>query len=198
MDAASRHCGNAWFTIALRRLARTFTELKMETSTIALLLLSPILVWRIYSRIKTMMKRQRSIMQRHYTGAGVFTLLVVLTASQLMDMLPTLGWLAAGTAGGIAYGIWGLKLTRFETREGYYFTPNARLGVVMAMQFVAAVLYVGFEIYANQGSGLPTPRASDYIFFMPSMGLMAGYFATYSIGLLRWRFALRKQVGDME
>lgn len=167
----------------------------METSTIALLLLSPILVWRIYTRIKATMKRQRSIMQRHYTGAGVFTALLIIVASQLIDWPASLAWLGVGTAFGIGYGIWGLKLTRYETvSEGYFFTPNARLGIVIAMQFVAAVLYVGFEIYANQGSGLPTPRVTDYIFFLPSMGLMAGYFATCSVGLLRWRLKLRREI----
>ncbi|UUZ56422.1 hypothetical protein LP419_15195 [Massilia sp. H-1] len=45
----------------------------LSITTIALLLLGPVLVWRIYSRIKAQMARQRSIMQRHYTGLGVFT-----------------------------------------------------------------------------------------------------------------------------
>lgn len=167
----------------------------MDTSTIALLLLAPVLVWRIYTRIKGMMVRQRSIMQRHYTGAGVFTAIILVAASQLIYDLPTLAWLAVGAAMGIGYGIWGLRLTRFETvREGYFFTPNARLGLFIAMLFVACVMYVGFEIYANKDTGLPTPRATDYVFFMPALGLMAGYFASYSIGLLKWRFKLRKAV----
>jgi hypothetical protein len=163
--------------------------------TIALLVLAPFLVWRVYSRVKGMMKRQRSVMQRHYTGAGVFTAIVVVAASQLLDNLGALGWLAVGTAGGIAYAVWGLKLTRFETtREGYFFTPNARLGVIIAMLFMAAVMYIGFEIYANQGTMAPTPKVTDYVFFMPCLGLMAGYFGMYSVGLLRWRFRLRKAV----
>lgn len=167
----------------------------MDMSTIALLLLAPILVWRIYSRVKAAMKRQRSIMQKHYTGVIAFSVLLLVGFAQLVDQPPSLAWLAVGAAGGIAYGVWGLKLTRFETpREGYFFTPNARLGLIIAMQFVAAVMYVGFEIYANQGSGKPTPRVTEYAFFLPSMGLMAGYFGTYSAGLLRWRFKLRKEV----
>ncbi len=167
----------------------------MSMSTIALLLLTPLLVWRIYSRIKGMMVRQRSIMQRHYTGAGVFPAIVLVTASQLVHDLGPLGWLAVGTAGGIAYGVWGLKLARFEVvKEGYFFTPNARLGIVIAMLFVASVLYVGFEIYANQDSGKPTPRVTDYIFFMPTLGLMCGYFGMFSAGLLRWRWQLRRAI----
>lgn len=164
-------------------------------STIALLLLAPVLVWRIYSRVKAMMTRQRSIMQRHYTGLGVFTAMALVPASQLLDQPSDLLWLAIGTLMGIGYGVWGLRLTRFEAvREGYFYTPNARLGLVIAMLFVASVLYVGFEIYANQGTGLPVPKVTDYLFFMPALGLVAGYFGTYSAGLLRWRFKLRKAV----
>lgn len=167
----------------------------MPITTIALLLLAPLLVWRVYSRVKAMMKRQRSIMQRHYTGLGVFTAMVLVSASQIIEQPPTLAWLIAGVLGGIAYGVWGLRLTRFETlQEGYFFTPNARLGLVIAMLFLACLLYIGFEIYANQDTGLPTPKVTDYIFFMPCLGLTAGYFATYSAGLLRWRWKLRKAV----
>jgi hypothetical protein len=167
----------------------------MEIWTIALLALTPLLVWRIYSRLKGMMLRQRSIMQRHYTGAGAFAAIALVAAAQVAPELALLGWLAVGVAGGIAYGIWGLKLTRFETvKEGYFFTPNMRLGMVIAMLFVACVLYIGFEIYANQGSGLPTPKVTDYVFFLPCLGLMTGYFGTYSVGLLRWRWKLRKAV----
>lgn len=165
----------------------------MDISTIALLLLTPLLVWRIYARLKGIMLRQRSILQRHYTGAGVFSAVPLVAASQVAPELPMLGWLAVGVAVGIGYGIWGVKLTRFETvKEGYFFTPNLRLGMVIAMLFVASILYIGFEIYANQGSGQPTPRVTDYVFFLPCLGLMTGYFATYSVGLLRWRRQLRK------
>lgn len=167
----------------------------LSVYTIALLVLAPVLVWRIYSRVKGMMKRQRSIMQRHYTGAGVFTAIVLVAGSQLLDQPKALAWLAVGTVMGIAYGVWGLKLTHFETvREGYFFTPNARLGLVIAMLFVAAVMYVGFEIYANQGTMSATPKVTDYVFFMPCLGLMAGYFGMYSVGLVRWRMKLRKEV----
>jgi hypothetical protein len=169
----------------------------LSVYTIALLVLAPLLVWRVYSRVKGMMKRQRSIMQRHYTGAFVFSAIVLVAASQLTLDPGSLGWLAVGTLGGIGYAIWGLRLTRFETvKEGYFFTPNARLGLIIAMLFVAAVMYVGFEIYANQGALSATPKVTDYIFFMPCLGLMAGYFGTYSIGLLRWRWKLRKAVEE--
>ncbi|MET0856701.1 MAG: hypothetical protein ABWY27_08125, partial [Telluria sp.] len=165
----------------------------LSVYTLALLALAPLLVWRIYSRLKGMMTRQRSIMQRHYTGLGVFAVMIVVPASQLVDQPALLAWLAVGTIGGIAYGVWGLRLTRFEdTDEGYYFTPNARLGILIAMLFTARVLYIGFEIYANQGSNVPTPRFTDSPLTMLVVGLTGGYFGTYSAGLWRWRLKLKK------
>ncbi len=167
----------------------------LSITTVVLLLLGPVLVWRVYSRIKTQMQRQRSIMQRHYTGLGVFTAMAVVPASQFVTQPAALAWLLTGVAGGIAWSVWGLKLTRFEsTAEGYFFTPNPRVGLVIAMLFVAGLMYIGFEIYANQGSGQATPKVTDYAFFLPSLGLVAGYFATYSAGLLKWRWKLRKAI----
>jgi hypothetical protein len=165
----------------------------MNLTTLALLVLTPFLVWRVYSRLKTAMARQRSIVSRHWTGLGVFLAMVLVPASELVSRPPMLGWLALGTAMGIGYGIWGLRLTKFEdTDEGYYFTPNARLGIVIAMLFAARILYIGFEMYANQGSNTPTPHFTDSLVTMIVVGLTGGYFGTYSAGLLRWRAKLKK------
>ena len=165
----------------------------MNLTTIALLVLTPFLVWRVYSRLRTMMARQRSILSRHWTGVGVFLAMVLVPASELVSRPEGLAWLLAGTAGGIAYGVWGLRLTRFEdTDEGCYFTPNARLGILIAMLFTARILYIGFEMYANQGSNIPTPRFTDSPLTMLTVGLTGGYFGTFSAGLLRWRLKLKK------
>ena len=165
----------------------------MNLTTLALLVLTPLLVWRVYSRLKGMMQRQRSIVSRHWTGLGVFAAMVLVPGSELVARPMSLAWLAVGTAAGIAYGVWGLRLTRFEdTDQGYFFTPNARLGILVALLFVARIMYIGFEMYANQGSSTPTPKFTDSPLTLLSLGLVAGYFGTYSAGLLRWRRALKK------
>lgn len=169
----------------------------MNLTTLALLVLTPLLVWRLYSRLKTAMARQRSIVSRHWIGVGVFSAIVLIPASELVTRLPMLGWLALGAAAGIGYAVWGLRLTRFEiTGEGYFFTPNARLGLVIAMLFAARILYIGFELYANQDSNLPNPRFTDSPLTMLAVGLTGGYFATYSAGLLRWRRKLKKAAAN--
>ncbi|GAB3461789.1 hypothetical protein GCM10027321_22710 [Massilia terrae] len=170
----------------------------MDLTTIALLILVPVLAWRIYTRVKSRMERQRSIVSRHYTGLLVFFGMVAVPASEMSDPL-AIAALAAGTVAGLALGAYGLRLTRFEeTEEGYFFTPNARLGVLIAMALVARVLYLGVLIYANKGSNMPTPRITDSPLTMLTVGLAAGYFWMYSLGLLRWRMKVRNEIGTFK
>lgn len=167
----------------------------LSITTLILLALTPLLVWRVYKRIQARMSRQRSIVSRHYTGVLVFGAMLLVPAAQLLDNPVNLGALAAGAAFGIGWSVYALKRTRFEdTEQGYYFTPPARLGILMAMILVARILYLGVEIYANQGKGVPAPRLTDEPLTMLCVGLTAAYFGWYSAGLLLWRRKLRKAI----
>jgi hypothetical protein len=168
----------------------------MSLTTLALIVLLPLLVWRIHSRLKTQMARQRSILSRHYTGLFVFVVMILIPASELGDRPFQLAALAAGAIGGIALGSYGLRRTRFEdTPEGYFFTPPSRMGILVAMVLVARVVYLGIEIYMNQGSNRPNPRFTDSPITMLCLGLTAAYFATFSAALMRWRQRMRKEIG---
>ena len=167
----------------------------MSITTLALIVLFPFLVWRIYSRLKTQMTRQRSILSRHYTGAIVFVAALLVPGSQLADNPFGLAALAAGAIAGIALANIGLRRTRFEvTPEGYFFTPPSRMGILVAMVLVARVLYLGLEFYLNQGTGRPYPRFTDSPLTLLSLGITATYFATFSISLIRWRQSKRKEI----
>ena len=169
----------------------------MSLTTLALIALVPFLVWRIYQRLKNQMVRQRSILSRHYTGLFVFVVMILIPASELGDRPFQLAALAAGAIGGIALGSYGLRRTRFEdTPEGYFFTPPSRMGILVAMLLVARVIYLGIEIYMNQGSNRPNPRFTDSPITMLCLGMTAAYFATFSAALMRWRQRMRKEVGD--
>lgn len=169
--------------------------MEITITTLALLVLTPLLVWRIYRRIQAQLTRQRSIVSRHYTGILVFGAMILVPIAQLLTTPYNLAALLVGTGGGIGYAVWGLKLTRFETNpQGYWFTPNARLGMVMAMILVARILYIGVEVYANQGTGVTTERLTESPLTMLCVGLTAGYFGWYSLGVLRWRRKLRRDI----
>jgi hypothetical protein len=167
----------------------------MSITTAALILLVPVLVWRIYQRLKTQMLRQRSILSRHYTGLLVFGGMVLVPLAELADRPLSLAVLALGAIAGIGLATYGLRRTRFEdTPEGYFFTPPMRMGILVAMLLVARVIYLGIEIYMNQGSSRPNPRFSDSYATMFCVGLTGAYFATFSASLMRWRQRLRKAV----
>jgi len=170
----------------------------MSLPTLALIALVPFLIWRIYQRLKTQMGRQRSILSRHYTGLLVFSVMLLIPASELADRPLQLATLAAGAIGGIALASYGLRRTRFEaTPEGYFFAVPQRMGILVAMLLVARVIYLGIEIYMNQGSSQPNPRFTDSPLTMICLGITAAYFATFSFHLMRWRKQKRKEIGDL-
>jgi len=167
----------------------------MDITTLALLLLTPILVWRIYTRLKTQMSRQRSILSRHYTGVLVFAGMILISLSEVLARPYELAALAAGTALGVFWGVFALRRSVFEdTEAGYFFTPPMRLGIVMAMILVARVLYIFIGVYASKDSGLAAPRFADSPLTMLYVGLTGAYFLAYSTGLLLWRRRLRQAI----
>lgn len=169
----------------------------MNIQTIALLILVPLLMWRVYARLKRMMARQQSVVSRHWTGLAVFTAMVLVPGVELIGQPASLGWLAVGSMTGIGWAVWGLRKTRREvTPEGYFFTPNARLGMLVAMLFVGRIIYVGLEIFVNQGSANALPRFTDSPLTLICLGVFAGYFGAFSAGMLRWRYAMKKAVAS--
>lgn len=165
----------------------------MTAYTLLLLLLAPILVWRVYKRVQGRMVSQRSVMTRHYTGVGVFTAMVLVAVSETLDRPEILTALLAATGIGIALGIHGLRKTRFNDQTEY-FTPPAGIGMTVAMLFFARVMQIGVDIYMNQGSSAPTPGFTDSPITMAAVGLLGGYFGTFSAGLMRWRLILRRRI----
>ncbi len=162
----------------------------METTTLALLVLIPLLVWRIYSRLKRMMGRQASQLWRHWAAAVLLPLLLAALAVATQGEVLALSCLGAGALAGAWLGAWGLKLTRFEnTDKGYFYTPNLRLGMLVSMLFAARVLYRGMELYMNSRVAVPVPQGdfAQSPLTLLSFGLLAGYYAAYGWGLLRWR-----------
>ena len=161
-------------------------------STIALAVLIPVVVWRIYARFRRMVGRQRLSRVRPWITLAIFPVLVALVALAGHFDFDRLRWLAAGLAGGSALALYGLRLTRFEaTPQGLFYTPNARLGIALSLLFVARIVYRIFEVYALRSSA--SPGAADFAsspLTQAVFGLLAGYYIAYAVGLLRWRLSV--------
>ena len=159
----------------------------MTSSATVLAVLVPLIGWRLYSRMRRLVGRQRSRAWRHWTAAIVFPLLAALFALAATAHPVALAALGAGCAAGIGLGVWGLRLTRFErTPEGWFYTPNAHIGIALSVLFAARIAWRLYEMQgipvAPGGAQLATSPLTLVVF-----GTLAGYYAAYAIGLLRWR-----------
>ncbi len=171
-----------------------------STATLALLILVPLILWRLYSRVRRMVGRQRLSKWRARITLTIFPLLVLMLASAAFMYPERLVLLAAGVAAGGALSVYGIRKTQFEATPGMlYYTPNAHLGIALSALFIARILYRFVEVYAT---GLAA-NASNADFARSPLtlavfGLLAGYYIGYAIGLLRWRSGVLRAKRERE
>jgi len=162
----------------------------LQTSSMVIVALMPLILWRLYSRYRRLVGRQRSKAWRHRFAIVFFPLLLLALSLPLYVHPPALAALAGGIVVGSALAVVGLKHTRFEaTPEGYFFTPNARIGIALLSLMVARITYRFFEIYSaagTPGAGQP-PDFTRSPLTLVIIGMVASYYTAYAIGLLRWR-----------
>jgi hypothetical protein len=159
----------------------------MTSSAAVLAVLVPLVGWRMYSRIRRLVGRQRSRAWRHWTAAILFPLLAALLALAALRNALALATLSGALAAGAGLGVWGLRLTRFErTAEGWFYTPNAHIGIALSVLLAARI---GWRLFEMQVQGTPAHGAQFAAspLTLAVFGALAGYYATYAIGVLRWR-----------
>ena len=162
-------------------------------SLITWLVLLPLIAWRMVARVKRMIRRQPLTRWRPWVTLTVFPLLLWLLA--MTAFVPPnppqpfkLVWLAAGLAVGGIVGVYGLKRTRFEaTPEGFFYTPDARLGLALSAIFIARLVYrLGNLLVA----GPQAAQGYDFVlspYTLAPVGLFSGYFIVQAAGLLLQR-----------
>ena len=158
-------------------------------STLTTLALVPLLAWRIYVRFRRAAGRQRLSRYRGPISLALYSLLIAALA--LANLRHPLHLLAFGTALALGAGLatYALHRTRFEpTPTGLYYTPHGPIGIALAVLFVARLAYRFIEVHAVNSAA---PRGFAEFAHSPltlgSFGLLAGYYAWYMLGLVRWR-----------
>jgi len=163
---------------------------------LAFAIASPLIVWRMYSRFKRLVGRQKSTSVRPWIPVILFPILITLIAISLSTHSLALAGLMGGVVIGVALGIYGLKLTRFEkTDEGLFYTPNAHLGIALSSLMFIRILYRMASVFFNNAGA--NPAANNFgssPLTMVIFGMLAGYYVTYAIGHLRWRSRVSQAV----
>ena len=161
---------------------------------ITFVVLVPLIGWRLWTRVRRMIGRQRLSGLRPWITALVFPLLIVVLGLQAQANPMALGLLAVGLAAGVLLGVYGHTKTRFEhTSEGLFYTPNAHLGIALSALFTGRIVYRLYEIYANAGAA---PSLANPL-TLGLFGLLAGYYVSYAIGLLRWRQRVLREAASL-
>lgn len=167
-------------------------------ATITFLVLLPLVAWRIYSRVRRLVGRQRLSTVRPWLTTIIFPVFIVFIGVLTLSHPERLVLLAAGVAFGIVLGNFGLRRTKFEpTPEGMFYTPNAHLGIALSLLLVGRIVYRFVEFFVLAPQLLQTPQRMDDFARSPLtliiFGLLAGYYVTYAVGLLRWRFRVKAE-----
>ncbi len=158
-------------------------------STIATIALVPLLAWRIYVRFRRASGRQRLSRYRGPITLTLYALIIGgIAVANLQHPFHLLAFaVALAMGGGLAE--YALKRTQFEpTPTGLFYTPHGPIGISLAALFVARLAYRLVEVYAIDTA---TSRSFGEFARSPltlsAFGLMAGYYAWYMLGLVRWR-----------
>src|SRR4051812_44895910 len=114
----------------------------MTSAQLVPALVIPLVIWRVYRRVRGSIGRQPLQPKQLKFRVGFFVLVSVLIGWGALRFPTALAGLGGGTALGVALGIVALRLTKFEfTPEGNFYTPNTAIGVAVTLVFVGRIAY---------------------------------------------------------
>jgi hypothetical protein len=164
--------------------------IRMLPTPVVAALVAPLVMWRVYHRVRRLTVRQQSHIWRHRISLFVFPPLLLWMLVAGSGSALALAGLIAGVMGGSLLGVAGLNKTVFErTGDEFYYTPFAPIGIAVAALFLVRLAYRGIELYTRVEAHQDFARSPLTLLVF---GILAGYYMTYSSGLLRWR----KQAAD--
>lgn len=162
----------------------------MNATPIALALVLPLVAWRLYSRLRRMLGRQRLTRRQPWITLVFFPLLVAVLVVAVAAHPVALVGLGSGLATGLGLALYSLRRTVFAvTPDGLFYTPSAHVGGVLAVLLGVRVLYRAIQLYATDAATLAATPLNQQLspLTLAVLGAVAGYHVVYAAGLLRWR-----------
>jgi hypothetical protein len=158
---------------------------------LGLLILVPLVAWRLYARFRRLVGRQRLSRVRPWVSLTLFPALLAVLVGLVHGRPEVLAWLGGALVAGALLARYGLSRTVFEaTPRGLFYTPHAPLGIALSALFAGRILYRVYEVISHG------PAAADFArspLTLAVFGLLAGYYMSYAFGLVRWRLSHGKR-----
>ena len=149
------------------------------------------IAWRVQGRIRKLLTRQPLRAWRLRLSMGLFGYIAVGLLFNLWGHWPGFAAFAVTFAAGCALAVVGVRHTRFEWLEdGPHYTPDARIGIALSLVLVARVVWRLGEMAMRGGMPQHLARVEELLdspVTLAVLGLLAGYYFAYALGLLRWR-----------
>ena len=146
-----------------------------------------LVVWRVYRRVRRNIGRQPFQPHRLTVRIGIFALISVLVVGVSVHNAQVLMGIASGLLAGMGLAWLGLRLTRFESNDaGHFYTPNRYFGLALSLLMVGRVVYRFTQMSGSSWSSAQSPPAQlvQSPLTMCILGLLAGYYIVYSLGVL--------------
>lgn len=157
----------------------------MTSTQIVPAIVVPLVVWRVYVRVRRNIGRQPLQPKRLKVRIAIFSVVLGVVALGSVLVPPSLLGLAAGVAASALLAWAGVRLTRFErTGDGDFYTPNTIIGVLLSLLLVGRLVYrfIVFRDALTAGQG-PTPPVGSPL-TLAILGLTFGYYVAYYLGVL--------------
>jgi hypothetical protein len=166
----------------------------MAPHFIAPLIIIPILVLRVWSRVRSQFGLQPIQRKRMITRIAIFAILGLLVALYALsvrnaDLLLGVG---GGVAIGVVIGLVGLNFTRFELDpvKGDCYVPNPYIGALITILFLGRIVWrlamVSPQLMDSTGTAQPAhgPAIGQSPLTLGLFALIVGYYICYFTGLL--------------
>ncbi|MGH8184893.1 MAG: DUF1453 domain-containing protein, partial [Rhodanobacteraceae bacterium] len=120
----------------------------MSPNVIVPIVIAPLIVWRLYMRMRRNFGRQPIRPKRMWTRVAILSVVIVLFALEGLRGPMLAEGLVAGLLGGVVLGIVALRFTRFEidgTNDCY--VPNPWIGLGLTALLLGRLLYRFMALY---------------------------------------------------
>lgn len=163
----------------------------MDPKLITPMLMAAFVIFAIYRRVRRTIGRQPFQPRRMQVRMIVLGLFGAIALAFSLRNMEVGGAMMAGLVGGAALGLFGVRLTKFETTaQGQFYTPHTYIGLFVTLLFLGRLAY-RFIVVMPLMNAAAQVDANPYASFQKSpltmaiFGIVIGYYIAYYGAVIR-------------